>query len=455
MAYFNNDHLQVNNIIIDFEENINKISSFSQILNSIENFEEFIDIRKQINTLFNDIENDTNTLINTLKIIQFNIRKLYDDFSLLQNNYEDIEEKLKMILNDNSLLLNKNKEINKQLNYKNQVIDNQEKHICKLTEIIQINEKIINEYNNQKDIPNKKYNNNGTENSIDKTLNKKMIKNKKYINNNKKNSNNKSNNNLKKNNSANFKTPDNNLINNNNNSNILENYTKKNYNINLNYLNNYNENINSNTIDNFTYKNYDIMLNDNNRNIPSVDKYLTNSVNTGKYVFNDDLDQDTEEDLYNNKNENNNTLDVKNKINKVEKIISIIYNNNNLYCKLKEKYGEDLDNKIIDQKVSSEFLDQILNDISDYMEQKSIDQNIKSNYNRYSNKKNNNIDELIINKGKDDKNRRNKDFYPSFYNNDDNDSNKLTNYFLFNLHREKMIDSQQRKDNIRPKTPKV
>ena len=214
MAYFNNDHLQVNNIIIDFEENINKISSFSQILNSIENFDEFIDIRKQINTLFNDIENDTNTLINTLKIIQFNIRKLYDDFSLLQNNYEDIEEKLKMILNDNSLLLNKNKEINKQLNYKNQVIDNQEKHICKLTEIIQINEKIINEFNNQKDMPNKKYNNNGTENSFDKALNKKMIKNKKYINNNKKNSNNKSNNNLKKNNSANFKTPDNNLINN-------------------------------------------------------------------------------------------------------------------------------------------------------------------------------------------------------------------------------------------------
>jgi hypothetical protein len=442
MSYFNNDHLQINNIIIDFEENISKISSFSQILNSIDNFDEFIDIRKQINTLFNDIENDTNTLINTLKIIQYNIRKLYDDFSLLQNNYEDIEEKLKMILNDNSLLLNKNKELNKQINYKNQVIDNQEKHINKLTEIIKINEKIMNELNSQKDMTNEKYNNNGSGNSHGKTSNKKMIKNKKYINSNKKNNYNKINYNLKKNNSATFKKSDSNkIINNDNNSNTIENYLNKNYDINLNYLNQYRENVNSNTSN--TIENYS--------NIPSVDKYVTNSVNTGKYVFNDDLD--TEQDINNNTNEDN-TLAIKNRINKVEKIISIIYNNNNLYCKLKEKYGEDLDNKIIDQKVSSEFLDQILNDISNYTEQKDIDQIINSSYNRYAIKKNNNNEELNANFGKNDKNRRNKDIFNTLFNND-NSNNKLTNYFLFNLHREKMIDSQQRKENLRPKTPKI
>ena len=149
MSYFNNDHLQINNIIIDFEENISKISSFNQILNSIDNMDEFIDLRNQLHNLFTDMENDTSTLINTLKIIQYNIRKLYDDFSLLQNNYEDIEEKLKMIVNDNSLLINKNKEISEEINTKNQIIEDQENYINKLIQIIKNNENIKNERKNQ------------------------------------------------------------------------------------------------------------------------------------------------------------------------------------------------------------------------------------------------------------------------------------------------------------------
>jgi hypothetical protein len=99
-------------------------------------------------------------------------------------------------------------------------------------------------------------------------------------------------------------------------------------------------------------------------------------------------------------------------------------------------------------------LDQILNDISNYTEQKDIDQIINSSYNRYAIKKNNNNEELNANFGKNDKNRRNKDIFNTLFNND-NSNNKLTNYFLFNLHREKMIDSQQRKENLRPKTPKI
>ena len=49
------------------KDNINKISSFNQILNSIDNIDEFFDIRKQLNNLFTDIENDTNTLIKYFK----------------------------------------------------------------------------------------------------------------------------------------------------------------------------------------------------------------------------------------------------------------------------------------------------------------------------------------------------------------------------------------------------
>ena len=423
MTYFNNDHLQINNIIIDFEDNISKISSFNQILNSIDNIDKFFDIRKQLNNLLTDIENETNTLINTLKVIQYNIRKLYDDFSMLQNNYEDIEDKLKMIINQNSLLLNKNKDINEQINYKNQIIDNQERHIYKLTEIIKINERMLNGLNNKKDIQNKK---NISDNYIEKILNKKIIKNKNNTNN-KKNNNNQLNYNLKKNNSASFKKPEeHNIINNVKDSNTIENYSKRVYDLNIN----------------------------NNRNTSIIDKNLINSVNTGKYIFNDDLDQDVEDtNIHITKNENNNAMIIKNRINKVEKIISIIYNNNNLYLKLKEKYGDDLDNKIINENVSSEFLDQILNDISEFFEQKDKDKNIKSN-NRYSTKKGNNLDELIISFGKGDKHKRNKDIYNNFFKDDDN-NNKLTNYFLFNLHRERMIDSQQKKENLRPKTPKV
>ena len=107
MLYFIKDHLLINNIITDFEENINKISSINQVLNSIDNIDELKELKNQLNILFTDIENDTNILINTLKIVLFSIRKLYDDFSLLLNNYANIEEKLKMIINDNTLLIQK------------------------------------------------------------------------------------------------------------------------------------------------------------------------------------------------------------------------------------------------------------------------------------------------------------------------------------------------------------
>ena len=56
MSYFNNDHLQINNLIIDFEENISKISSISQILQSIDNIDEFNDLRSQITNLFKDTD---------------------------------------------------------------------------------------------------------------------------------------------------------------------------------------------------------------------------------------------------------------------------------------------------------------------------------------------------------------------------------------------------------------
>ena len=360
MSYFNNDHLQINNIIIDFEENISKISSFNQILNSIDNMDEFIDLRNQLHNLFTDMENDTSTLINTLKIIQYNIRKLYDDFSLLQNNYEDIEEKLKMIVNDNSSLINKNKEINEQIKTKNQIIMGQENYINKLIEIIKNNENIIKEKNIQNKNKNKNIQNKNRTIQNEYDIYKKVINNnektteKKPINikinsiknsTSKKSSTNHFHNDLRKNNSVNYKKTENTNISNNNNIkelNTIENYSKRNYEITSN---------NTNT----------------NKNISFNNKNITNSINTGNYIFNDDFEPDEDK---NNKNKKYNINDSKNKIEKVEKIISIIYNNNDLYSKLKVKYGDNLDSKIINENVSSEFLEQILKDIYEFSGEK-------------------------------------------------------------------------------------
>ena len=318
MSYYNNDHLQINNIIIDFENNIGKISSINQVLNSIDNIDEFNELKNQLNILFTDIENETNTLINTLKIVQFNIRQLYDDFSLLQNNYEDIEEKLKMIINDNTLLLHKNKEISKQINSKNQKIIEQEGHIKQLIEIIKNNEIIANELNYKE----------GTKTNTAK-MSKERYKNvlnsnETSIENVKKNNN--FNYNMKKNNSANSKKTENNNI-----SNVKD--IKK-----------------FNTINNDSKKNNELInININNNKISSsIDK--SNEINIGKYIFNDDFEK---EEQNNNiiKNDNSKINNIKNKMDKVEKIISIIYKNNNLYLKLKGKYGEDLENKILNENM--------------------------------------------------------------------------------------------------------
>ena len=240
--------------------------------------------------------------------------------------------------------------------------------------------------------------------------------------------------NMRKNNSTNFKKPDKN--------NILNQKIKD-----------------SNIINNYFKKNNEIINNDNlNKNISPNEKNISNSMLTGKYIFNDDFEQEektTHNNNINNKNQyKKNSNNIKNRIEKVEKIISIIYKDNDLYSKLKEKYGEDLENKIINENVSMELLDEILKDISEFTVQKPNENN---KINKIPNKKEkNNINEINLNFGKAtaDKHKRNKEINYNFFQYDEPGS-KLTNYFLFNLHREKMIDSQPKKNYIRPKTPKL
>ena len=468
MSYFNNDHLKINNIIIDFEENMNKISIFSKALSSIESLEEFIDARAQLNNSLIEIENDTITLINTLKIIQYNNRKLYDDYSLLQNDYEEQDAKLKMIINENQLLLNKNQELNDKINYLINNIYNNENLIEGNKTKNNLEEfhskKNINVTNGKKknknsnNISNLKYNS-STNNKKNKFLtnnkeekSNKIIKEKKF---------NKSNNNkihkmskVIKNNKSNK-----NIIDNKENKDNKDIGYKNNITQNHEITNKINKDLNKTNII-YSKKNDNNIFSNNNDNsfISANDKKVNktiNNINTMNYVFNDDSEENDDK----NKSGKNDSTYIKTKIDKVEKIISIIYKDNNLYSILKRKYGEDLNNQILNEEVTSEFLDMILNDISSYFSLK----NNKSNE-QFVKNKSSNIDQFILglkdnNKVEDrtgrktvDNNKNNSIFI--FNNDNDDNSHNLTNYFLFNLHREKMIDSQQKKFKTKPKTPK-
>jgi hypothetical protein len=181
-----------------------------------------------------------------------------------------------------------------------------------------------------------------------------------------------------------------------------------------------------------------------------LNSYINNNSgnNSTKYKFKDDFDEN--ENINDNK-ANNLSNKTKNKIDKVEQIISVIHKNKKLYLKLKEKYGDNFENKIINENVNCEFLDHVLNDIYNFSEQD------KNNSEKIPLKKRkinlNEIDSEYDNE-KYETYKNNWNNYFKNDNNEDGGDNKLTNYFLFNLHREKMIDSQHSKGFTSNKTSK-
>ena len=360
MSYFSNDHLKISDIIIDFEENISLISNANKLLLTINNLDEFNNLKTELSEKLNNIENDTNILINTLKIIQFNIRKLYDDFAKMQCNYGDMENKLKAMINDNYTLLNKNREIEKQINYKNIVIDEQNKHIKELFKANKYNDKLIKDLKYKISNKNKQYKiNNQVKQDFhyaNKTIaNDKIIHYENFLN-----IKNKFNKNLKKQIS------------------VLTEY---------NNVKNYKHNINSN------FKNESSEAKDT-----KIKSIIT--VDNDKYIFKDELKLNDDE--FNNKLIKNETS-----IN--------VNNDSNIFNKRKinnDKFKEKIIN-ISNNKAYENTKDKILNDTK-----KGNKMHID-----ISNKK-------IKRKGHSSKNIfkvKNKNF--EF----DDENNKLTSYFLFNL----------------------
>ena len=371
MSYFTNDHLKISDIIIDFEENMTLISNTKKLLLSINNLDEFNNLKVELNEKLNNIENDTNILINTLKIIQYNIRKLYDDNAKIQCSNGDLENKLKAIINDNYALINKSREMEKQINYKNIIINEQNKHIKELLKSNKYNDKLIKDLKNKIKSKNSQYKIPNKIKSDIPNANKTISNDKIFYYENFLNLKNIFNKNIKKQISI--------LTENNNGTNIK-------YKTNSNLKNEPSEASNVKT-----------------KNFSTIDN--------GKYIFKDELQQ-TEDEYINNKIKRNETT-----IN--------INKNSNIFNKRKINNNEFKENIIkfsTNKKSYENAKDKILNNVN----------------NKHKTHSNSNTKQMKR-KGQSAKNIfkvKNKNFEFG------DENSKLTSYFLFNLQREKILNNK-------------
>ena len=371
MSYFTNDHLKISDIIIDFEENMTLISNTKKLLLSINNLDEFNNLKAELNEKLNNIENDTNILINTLKIIQYNIRKLYDDYAKIQCSNGDLENKLKAIINDNYALINKSREMEKQINYKNIIINEQNKHIKELLKSNKYNDKLIKDLKNKIKSKNSQYKIPNKIKSDIPNANKTIANDKIFYYENFLNLKNIFNKNIKKQISI--------LTENNNGTNIK-------YKTNSNLKNEPSEASNVKT-----------------KNFSTIDN--------GKYIFKDELQQ-TEDEYINNKIKRNETA-----IN--------INKNSNIFNKRKINNNEFKENIIkfsTNKKSYENAKDKILNNVN----------------NKHKTHSNSNTKKMKR-KGQSAKNIfkvKNKNFEFG------DENSKLTSYFLFNLQREKILNNK-------------
>ena len=371
MSYFTNDHLKISDIIIDFEENMTLITNTKKLLLSINNLDEFNNLKAELNEKLNNIENDTNILINTLKIIQYNIRKLYDDYAKIQCSNGDLENKLKAIINDNYALINKSREMEKQINYKNIIINEQNKHIKELLKSNKYNDKLIKDLKNKIKSKNSQYKIPNKIKSDIPNANKTIANDKIFYYENFLNLKNIFNKNIKKQISI--------LTENNNGTNIK-------YKTNSNLKNEPSEASNVKT-----------------KNFSTIDN--------GKYIFKDELQQ-TEDEYINNKIKRNETA-----IN--------INKNSNIFNKRKINNNEFKENIIkfsTNKKSYENAKDKILNNVN----------------NKHKTHSNSNTKKMKR-KGQSAKNIfkvKNKNFEFG------DENSKLTSYFLFNLQREKILNNK-------------
>jgi hypothetical protein len=470
---FENDHNLIDTEIMKIEEEIEKISDIKSNLYQISSIDEFKNFRGNLGQFLFKIEEEISNIIFTLKSIQNTNRKFYDNFAKNKNDFEDVLKQLEYYANDNKILINNLNLANKNIDYLNKINLNQEKYIEEL--ISKLQGKEIEFYGgiitkkkslNDNDNNNSRLNLSEESNKLNYDYNdeKIMIQNKIFKDN---NNNNNINNNIN-NNNKNLPHYMENFINNkkkeiNNNKNKEENKSED-YNNNINNNINKSDNIsninNTNSINNISNKESDNnTINQNINNLKFLENKITsnNNNNNNNNLLNEDkpdiLQYDKVWDLYNNIKNRQNFDDEekknKEKIDKVQDIVLKIFQNENMLKYFKNKYGNNFENDVLNENVSSEFLKEIENEILKYENNKN-NNNKNNNNNNFLNEDDNekNIsiperdlnDEIPTAKFKSNKNSNN--------NNNDNENNeeissKFKNYFMFNLQREKMFQAQK------------
>ena len=457
---FENDHNLIDSEIMKIEQEIEKITDIKSNLYQISSLDEFKNFRGNLGQFLFKFEEEISTIIYTLKSIQNINRKFYDNYAKNQNDFEDVLKQLEYYSNDNKMLINNLNLANKNIDYLNKINLNQEKYIEELIAKLQGKEieyygGIVTKKKNLNDNNNSKLNISEESNKLnyDYDNEKNMIQNKIF-----KDNNNKDNNNNK--NLPNYMT---NFINNKRkelNNNLEDNKSEdinNNINNNINKSDNISNINNTNSVINISNKESD--NNTINQNINNL-KLLENKIlsNNNNNLLNEDkpdvLKYDKVWESFNknkqnniNNNEEDEENENKEKIDRIQDIVLKIFQNDEMMKYFKEKYGNNFENDILNEKVSNEFLKEIENEIFNY---ENNNKNVLNELNSNEEKKNISIPERDLNDELPTakfKNKQNSNDILSYNSNNSNkkieEESKFKNYFIFNLQREKMFQAQK------------
>ena len=127
-----NDHLSVDSLLLSIENNVNKITEFRNNLYQLISFDDFKEYRSELSQFLFDIEADIKNTVESLKEIQQNNRQFYDSYAELENNYHDISKRANVYENDNKGMKVKLIDANKQIEYLSNMNMNQENYINEL-----------------------------------------------------------------------------------------------------------------------------------------------------------------------------------------------------------------------------------------------------------------------------------------------------------------------------------
>ena len=454
---FENDHNLIDTEIMKIEQEIEKITDMKSNLYQISSLDEFKNFRGNLGQFLFKFEEEISTIIYSLKSIQNINRKFYDNYAKNQNDFEDVLKQLEYYSNDNKMLINNLNLANKNIDYLNKINLNQEKYIEELIAKLQGKEieyygGIVTKKKNLNDNNNSKLNISEESNKLnyDYDNEKNMIQNKIF-----KDNNNKDNNNNK--NLPNYMT---NFINNKRkelNNNLEDNKSEdinNNINNNINKSDNISNINNTNSVINISNKESD--NNTINQNINNL-KLLENKIlsNNNNNLLNEDkpdvLKYDKVWELFNKNKQNNINNEEENenkeKIDRIQDIVLKIFQNDEMMKYFKEKYGNNFENDILNEKVSNEFLKEIENEIFNY---ENNNKNVLNELNSNEEKKNISIPERDLNDELPTakfKNKQNSNDILSYNSNNSNkkieEESKFKNYFIFNLQREKMFQAQK------------